>query len=269
MKLHKGFVLWMLILTLSTLVAGCAPLGAVLSGTDGDTRGAGIDLDGTTWTLIEMNDAPVATEREATLDFSEGQGVGIAFCNRFFGSYEQDVNELSFGMLGSTVMACPDVNMEHETEYLEALGTVAEYRVGASDLVLTNADGDAVLVFSPTEHAALEGTVWHLTGYNTGNAISSLIIDTRITLTLTDGQIEGSAGCNTYLASYALDGSHLEIGPVANTEMYCMEPEGAMDQELDYLVALAIADTYEIYRNTLTVFDAESMRLLTYSATSQ
>jgi len=264
MKLHKGFVLWMLILTLSALIAGCAPLGTVLSGTDDDTAAAGIDLDGTTWTLIKMNGEAVTADAEASLDFATGQINGTAFCNRFFGPYEQDGTALSFGMLGSTMMACPD--MEHESEYLAALGTVAGYRMDANNLVLTDADENAVLIFSPAEHAALEGTVWHLTGYNAGSAISSLIIDTRITVTLADGQIEGSAGCNTYFASYTLDGSHIEMGPIANTEMYCMEPEGVMDQEMDYLATLAAADTYDIDRNTLTVLNAEGMRLLTYSA---
>ncbi|MCD6287019.1 MAG: META domain-containing protein [Anaerolineae bacterium] len=267
MKLHKGFVLWMLTLTLSALIAGCTPLGTVLSGTDDDTTATGIDLVDTTWTLIKMNGEAVTALAEASLDFATEQISGIAFCNRFFGPYEQDGATLSFGMLGSTMMACPD--MEHEGQYFEALGTVAGYRIDADDLVLTDADGDAVLVFSPAKQAALEGTVWHLTGYNTGNAISSLILDTEITATLTDGQIEGSAGCNGYFASYTLDGPHIEMGPVANTEMYCMEPEGVMDQEMDYLVALATAAMYDIDRDTLTILNAEGMRLLTYSAISE
>ncbi len=263
MKLHKGRVLRMLVVTLSALVAGCTPLG----GGGDSTAGAEIDLGDTAWTVIEMNGAAVPAETEATLDFAEGQVSGIAFCNRFFGPYELDGDALSFGMLGSTMMACQD--MEREGEYLGALGTVAGYRVDADNLVLTDADGNAVLVFSPAKQAALEGTVWHLTGYNTGSAISSLTLDTEVTATLTDGQIEGSAGCNTYFASYALDGSHIEIGPVANTEMYCMEPEGVMDQEMDYLATLAAADTYEIARDTLTIFDAEGTRLLTYVAIAE
>ena len=267
MKLHKGFVLWMLILTLSALVAGCAPLRTALADSDGDTTATGIDLVDTTWTLIKIYGEAVSADAEATLDFATEQISGIAFCNRFFGPYEQDNDALSFGMLGSTMMACPD--MEHEGEYLAALGTVAGYRMDADNLVLTDADGNAVLVFSPAEQAALEGTVWHLTGYNTGSAISSLILDTEITATLTGGQIEGSAGCNGYFASYTLDGSHIEMGPVANTEMYCMEPEGVMDQEMDYLVTLAAADTYEIDRDTLTVLNAEGMRLLTYVAIAE
>jgi len=254
MKLHKGPVLWMLVLALSTVVAGCAPLGTALADSDGDTPAAGIELDGTSWTLIRMDGKAVSADAEATLGFAEGQVSGIAFCNRFFGPYELDGDALSFGMLGSTMMACQD--MEREGEY-------------ADNLVLTDADGNAVLVFSPAKQAALEGTVWHLTGYNTGSAISSLTLDTEVTATLTDGQIEGSAGCNTYFASYALDGSHIEIGPVANTEMYCMEPEGVMDQEMDYLATLAAADTYEIARDTLTIFDAEGTRLLTYVAIAE
>jgi heat shock protein HslJ len=59
------------------------------------------------------------------------------------------------------------------------------------------------------------------------------------------------------------------VGPVANTEMYCMEPEGVMDQEMDYLATLATAATYEIDRDTLTILNAEGMRLLTYGAISE
>ncbi|MCJ7551104.1 MAG: META domain-containing protein, partial [Anaerolineae bacterium] len=196
MKFHRGWVVWISVLTLASLVAGCAPLGAIQGGAHDDTPDGDIDLVDTMWTLVEMNGEAVTADAEASLDFATEQISGIAFCNRFFGPYELDGDALSFGMLGSTMMACSE--MEREGEYLEALGTVAGYRVDADNLVLTDADGDAALVFSPARQAALESTVWHLTGYNTGSAISSLIIDTKITVTLTDGQIEGTAGCNTY-----------------------------------------------------------------------
>ena len=75
MILHKGRVLWMLVMTLSALVAGCAPLG---SGGD-SAAGTEIDLDGTAWTVIEMNGEATPSEPEATLDFAEGQVSGIAF----------------------------------------------------------------------------------------------------------------------------------------------------------------------------------------------
>jgi heat shock protein HslJ len=50
-------------------------------------------------------------------------------------------------------------------------------------------------------------------------------------------QISGSAGCNHYFGAYAVGGGNITISDVGSTEMYCMEPEGAMDQEQAFLTA--------------------------------
>jgi len=66
------------------------------------------------------------------------------------------------------------------------------------------------------------------------------LADTLTTATFdsTKGQVTGSAGCNTYFGSYDANKSKLTIGVIAATEMYCLEPEGVMDQEQEYLKIL-------------------------------
>ena len=57
---------------------------------------------------------------------------------------------------------------------------------------------------------------------------------------IADGQVAGSAGCNTYSGDVTSDGGQmLTVGPLINTQMACPEP--IMEQETTYLQALQSA----------------------------
>ena len=81
---------------------------------------------------------------------------------------------------------------------------------------------------------------------------------------MVDGEVSGTAGCNHYFSSYTVNGDKVELGVIGSTEMYCMNPEGVMEQEAAYLKDLGQVDSFEIYGDTLTMFDAEGTRLLTF-----
>jgi len=66
-------------------------------------------------------------------------------------------------------------------------------------------------------------------------------------------EVSGSAGCNSYFGDYEVDGSSLSIPLIGNTEMYCMEPEGVMDQEEQYLQSLRLAESYEVKDGKLRI----------------
>lgn len=259
MKYNPYIVLAALTLILVSVATGCVQPAEALDANKGNP----MDLDGTTWTLTELPGLELLPDHTATLDFADGQVSGKATCNRFFGPYELDRDSLSFGPLGSTMMAC--LNMEQETAYLKALETVSAYRLEGELLVLLNADGDTVLVFAPTRHASFEGTTWRLTGYNTGSAaIRSLILDTEITATWAEGQVTGRAGCNSYFGGYELDGERLTVDAIGATEMFCAAPEGVMEQEQAYLKALGRAAGYRIQEDRLTVLGEGGERLLEF-----
>ena len=58
----------------------------------------------------------------------------------------------------------------------------------------------------------------------------------RITLFFEDGRIGGTAACNPYGASAPIDGDHIEVGDLVQTEMACEPP--VMAAEAGYLGAL-------------------------------
>jgi heat shock protein HslJ len=268
MKRHNLWMVAVLVLTLASLVTGCATFGPVLAGRNADPGGNQAELDGTQWNLIEMNGTPVTDPDKATLDFDAENAGGIGFCNYFFASYEQDGQSLTIGDIGSTLMACP--NLELEGDYFAALDQVTASRREGDNLVLLNAEGDAILVFEPAAHAALEGTPWLLTNMLTDrDSMSSLIWGADATAVVEDGIIGGTTGCNHYSGEFTVEGSAVEVGELIQTEMYCEEPEGVMEQEASYLRLLAQVESYEIVRDRLTFFNAEGAAVLTYTVSAE
>ena len=236
-------------------------------------------LAGTEWTLTAYNngqDAVVSVliGTEITAAFGDdGQVTGSAGCNNYFGSYEVDGETINFGLLGSTLMACaePEGVMNQEMAYLEALGSVVTYHIEGDRLELIDADGTRVAQFTALLPVSLAGTEWTLTAYNNGQeAVVSVLIGTEITAAFgDDGRLAGSAGCNTYGASYEVDGDQITLGPAVTTRMWCPEPEGIMDQENAFLAALGSAATYRIQSDKLEMRDADGALALQFTAVSE
>ena len=88
-----------------------------------ETAGTGQDavsIEGTQWYLVEVAGSPVSPmahdkQPHIMLDPGQKRATGFAGCNNFFGSYELDGASLKFGPVGSTRMACPDLEMGLET----------------------------------------------------------------------------------------------------------------------------------------------------------
>ena len=97
--------------------------------------------------------------------------------------------------------------------------------------------------------------------------MQSLVIGSEITANFDeDGRMSGSAGCNTYNASYEATEDTISIGVIASTEMACMDPEGVMDQEVLYLAALQNAAVYTIQDDRLEIRDQDGAGVAYYSA---
>jgi heat shock protein HslJ len=99
---------------------------------------------------------------------------------------------------------------------------------------------------------------WVLESYGDEGNQKAVIEDTEVTAIFDEAEsrVSGSAGCNGYFGGYEKKGNQLTFGPLANTEMYCADPEGVMDQELDYLKLLGTAKSYEIEGSKLHIFCA-------------
>jgi len=52
---------------------------------------------------------------------------------------------------------------------------------------------------------------------------------------------------------YQISNNELSIPVMAHTEMYCLEPEGVMEQEYQYLKTLQTAESYQIQGGKLQI----------------
>ncbi len=236
-----------------------------------------LTLEGTTWSLHsyvapDSSSYEIIPNTRITAEFNEGRVAGSAGCNNYFGTYELDGSSLTIGPAGSTMMFCaPEELMLQETAYLATLSSVAGYEIIDNQLHLKNAAGDTVLLFTEDETIPLIGTNWEVISYNNGKeAVVSVMTSTQMTAVFgKDGVMAGSAGCNRYSAGFETEGENIVIGPAASTEMFCVEPEGIMEQESLYLAAIQNAATYRIDNDRLELRDASGALQASYQAAEQ
>lgn len=117
-------------------------------------------LGGTAWKLATMKQIPaesISAEQDAfTFEFNAADTMvyGRTNCNRFFGKYEESADgALHIGNIGSTRMACPD--MEYETAFLQMLDQVDAYTIEGGELTLSG-NGVPLATFRPIEKATEE-----------------------------------------------------------------------------------------------------------------
>ncbi len=202
-----------------------------------------------------------------TARFDAPNMYGSGGCNRYNATFSLNRAELSIEMGGSTLMFCmPDEVMAQEQDYFSALERTARFQIKADQLFLLDEDDEEILRFVKVEPLPLTGA-WDLTWYaNRNGGLVTVMGSSQITLDVNqDGTLSGSAGCNTYNASYDQDQDQISLGPIATTKMFCAEPEGIMEQEADYLAALASASAFVISDAELFFLDSQGNRLLIFS----
>jgi heat shock protein HslJ len=217
------------------------------------------DLIGTIWALTTLYGRPVVEGTEISMGISEDRIGGFAGCNNYSGAYEIEGNNIKIGPLASTMMMCldPDI-MEQEQLYLAAVGSATSYKILANRLELINGEGATAAMYTVAASVSLESQSWEVISYNNGKeAVVSVIIGSRIMAEFEGQQMNGSGGCNNYFGAYEADGENISIGPLANTEMFCVEPEGVMDQEQQYLAALQSVASYRIDGDRLEMRTAD------------
>ena len=180
-----------------------------------------------------------------TLRFEDGRASGSDGCNRYGISYSTAGSKLDFQPGGmATQMACAPELMQQASAFMASLTGARAFGMEAGQLQLLGADGAVLARFAP-QSEGLAGTAWQVTGYNNGRqAVVSVLNGTELTMEFSaDGRVAGSAGCNRYTGSFKQDGKSLSFGPAAATRRLCVEPEGVMEQEQQFLKALETVAT--------------------------
>ncbi len=79
----------------------------------------------------------------------------------------------------------------------------------------------------------------------------SVLPDTHVTAIFDDGSIMDSGGCNDYQGGYEVKDDHISIGPLASNLAFCADPEGIMEQEASFFLALESAARFQIVADRL------------------
>ena len=103
----------------------------------------------------------------------------------------------------------------------------------------------------------LDGSNWELFAYGK----TKPIFETTITANFSDGEIRGTAGCNSYFGSYTTDGMGIEFGELGWTAMACLNPPGVMEQETLVMEFFMNAERFELEDGRLYIYrsDGEAM----------
>jgi heat shock protein HslJ len=110
--------------------------------TDGNTTVAAehTALTGKNWKLEQLMGAPVVGRNAAGAPYihfaaDTNRVTGSTGCNNFFGTYKLTApGKITFGTIGSTKRACP--NMDVEANYLKALNSATSYKLDGQMLTL-------------------------------------------------------------------------------------------------------------------------------------
>ena len=217
-------------------------------------------LVGTAWRLVSMDGQPPGEGSTLTLAFHDEHRLsGHAGCQDYVSVYEAASDDLHLSYTAMMGPVCPsagsgrgpeDTLLEQEGAYTTILGWTAHYRLGEGRLELFTIRGETLVYepLPPEVQPTLEGPTWSLLALVEPNPVEEIpaplplptdvLSGTEITIAFEDGTAQGSAGCNTYQAAYTRNGTSLSFESISVTEMACLTPEGAMEQEQRYLEVL-------------------------------
>jgi heat shock protein HslJ len=227
-------------------------------------------LPGSSWLLTatsgQDHQTLVLPGSSVTLSFEDENRIsGNGGCNGYSGVYTLgEDDEIALSEIVSTLMACEDTQVTtQESIYLGALGSVTHYDLTEQRLTLRIEDLEN-LHFVRADEDALAGTSWELIDEIPTEAGGTPEADTDtapITLTFeAEGQVVGHGGCNSYSATYTLEGTSISFSDVVSTKMAC-EDGDIMQREQDFFAALSSASQFGLTDERLYIRPEDGSRL--------
>ncbi|MBA7678912.1 hypothetical protein ES703_87192 [subsurface metagenome] len=218
------------------------------------------ELDGTQWSLIEINGNELIEDSYISLYFRDEGVWGCGGCNIYYGDYStEDPNILRIPGVGRTEEGCisPEGVLEQEAEYWDAITDAAFYSIADNKLEIDNAMNQKLLVFEkieelPMNPADLVGTGWQLVSMNGEQILEGL----SITLVFdSDSVATGRAGCFSYRLDYTASGDDIRWGTGSwrSGEL----PQELENQALSYTDIIAKGANYRLTAERLEILTAK------------
>ena len=90
----------------------------------------------------------------------------------------------------------------------------------------------------------IDGTSWTLLGFRDGDMFDAISDDVEITINFDGENVNGSAGCNSYMGTFTADGATMTFGPLGSTRMMC--PPEVMTFEDRFLPLISTTEAAEL-----------------------
>jgi heat shock protein HslJ len=240
-------------------------------------------LVGALWQLASLGDVnnpqlPVAGS-SFTAQFVRIPGapsgvlVGTTGCNEYSTAFAATLDEMKINTPASTQnKSCVPGLSDQEALYYLALNSATSYRISGNTLVIPYDEGKQSLVFEGTQletatrppMSSLNGTTWYLWYINNAPLVpgTSIYAQFAINQDGASGTMNGSAGCNTYYATFGQD---LGVQTTLEANQACSTPAGIMEQESAYVSMLSRAYGYWVTGDQLIL--NTGLGVLTYRST--
>ena len=240
----------------TAVVAVVVGLVVVAAGVPAFAARSSTPLRQTNWVLTDRVSIGTPLAGVAVNAIFDGTHVtGTSGCNGYRWSYTTNGSRMTITNDGvSTLIACQGAAGKVEPAYLARLDRVGRYRISGTTLTLSTRVGRRLLVFRASigSHALAGG--WNATGIYTGDAVSSPVPGSALTLEFADDRASGNSGCNTFSGPVKLSGvDGIALGPFASTLRACADP-AVSAQEQQYMTALGLAKTYQVTGDRLTLY---------------
>ncbi len=214
------------------------------------------------WQLVSLGDVtkPVAPVKGSSFMAQfvriPGAPSGILFgttgCNEYTAAFAATLTEMKINLPVSTLnTSCVPGLTDQEKQYYLALNNATTYQISGNTLTIPYDGGKQALVYQGTQLTEaqrpplkdLNGTTWYLWYMNNTPIMPGTSIYAQFTINSdgASGTINGSAGCNTYVATF---GDNLGVKTSLNATQSCNSPKGVMDQEKAYVSMLSRAFGY-------------------------
>jgi heat shock protein HslJ len=133
------------------LIAFALPLTILQSACGNDEPSEPEALEDVSWVLTQFvaeDGGTQIVDVGVDAEFDGSTVSGTSGCNRYNASYEASGDEIAFGPIAGTQMACPEPQMTVEARYLQLLESVATFEVEGRSMSMADGEGTPVLQFS-------------------------------------------------------------------------------------------------------------------------
>ena len=228
-------------------------------------------LRGALWVLVSLGDVdePQAPVEGAnfTAQFTRnpespsGVVAGTTGCNEYSAAYVSNEQEIKINLPQKTLNeSCVPGLFEQEQAYFLAMNDASSYSILGNTLILPYDGGRQALVFNASQTeiagkrplAELDQTQWFLHFTNNAPILPGTLMDARFSIAEDglSGTLSGSAGCNSYHATF---GESLGVETTLTSTTTCFTPDGIMIQEKNFVSSLSRTYGYWLTGNQLVL----------------